>query len=214
MDLVQNFSKHKYAPAKQSILRDIVVCMALLLCGKLSIPTIEATLHCFRPIISHYDYLISVASMSLDSNESVRDDEHHPGQWFVDMTLFLWDSIPLTANVSQSVFPNSISIILDFMYKYLSDENDNLINKVLVSARNIEIKCLGVIHMKTDKFFNEMKHLTEQSFLRNEKTVTYIIESYLANQTASKEKYLLFVQDLLTAIKRVEGIEGDKDKYG
>ncbi|ETO05669.1 hypothetical protein RFI_31727, partial [Reticulomyxa filosa] len=140
MDLVQNFSKHEYAPAKQSILRDIFVCMALLLCDKLSIATIEATLHCFHPIISHYDYLISVASMSLDSNENVRDDEHHPGQWLVDIILFLWDSISLTANVSQLFFSNSILIVLDFMYKHLPDQ-----------------------------FFNKMEHLTKQGFLRNEK---------------------------------------------
>ncbi|ETO10814.1 hypothetical protein RFI_26563, partial [Reticulomyxa filosa] len=210
MDLVQNFSKHKYAPAKQSILRDIVVCMALLLCGKLSIATIEATLHCFHPIISHYDYLISVA---LDSDKKVRNDEYHPGQWLVDMTLSLWKSILSTTNV-QSVFPNSISIVLDFMYKYLPGKNTNLINEVLVSARNIEIKYLELIHMKTDQFLDEAKDLAKKDFLRDKEIVTYIIKNYLANQNASKEKYLLFVQDLLTAIKRVEGIEGDKDKYG
>ncbi|ETO04832.1 hypothetical protein RFI_32564, partial [Reticulomyxa filosa] len=209
MDLVQNFSKHEYAPAKQSILRDIFVCMALLLCDKLSIATIEATLHCFHPIISHYDYLISVA---LDSDKKVRNDEY-PGQGLVDMTLSLWKSILSTTNV-QSVFPNSISIVLDFMYKHLPGKNTNLINTVLVSARNIEIKCLGLIHINADQFFNEMEHLTEQDFLRNEKIATCIIENYLANQNASKEKYLLFVQDLLTAIKRVERIKEDKDKYG
>ncbi|ETO35962.1 hypothetical protein RFI_01103 [Reticulomyxa filosa] len=221
MDLIRNyFSWHAYTPDQQDILRNIFVSLVLLSCKKLSIAAIEVTLHYFHFIISHYAYLIFIASLSLNNLSDVNEQEMHennPGQWLVNMTLSLWDSILLTSNfvtnVHQFLFPNSISIVLDFMYKYLPADNANLMNKVLASARKIEMQCLGLMYLNTDTFMEKEKYLIEQGFLDRETVIGRILKSYSTNQNESKERYPLFVQDLLTTIKRVERIEGNADKY-
>ncbi|ETO05039.1 hypothetical protein RFI_32356, partial [Reticulomyxa filosa] len=64
MDLIQNyFSCHARILDQQTILRDILVSITLLLCKKLSIVSIEVTIRYFRHIIFHYSRLIFAASI-------------------------------------------------------------------------------------------------------------------------------------------------------
>ncbi|ETO03240.1 hypothetical protein RFI_34172 [Reticulomyxa filosa] len=60
MDLVQMYFSWCLRTYKQQrILRDIIVAMAQLSCGKTSIAAIEVTMHCFRRTITHYMRMIA-----------------------------------------------------------------------------------------------------------------------------------------------------------
>ncbi|ETO05003.1 hypothetical protein RFI_32393, partial [Reticulomyxa filosa] len=109
MDLVRfEFSWRLHTPDQQIMLRNVIVSMALLLCGKLTIATIEVTIHHFHHIIFHYAHLISICSKFAH----VKDvPENRPGQWLVQMTLSLWKSISFrkicTTSESILFFPTS-----------------------------------------------------------------------------------------------------------
>ncbi|ETO11593.1 hypothetical protein RFI_25783, partial [Reticulomyxa filosa] len=215
MDLVRfEFSWYLHTANQQTVLRNVIVSMALLLCGKLTIATIEVITHHYRYIIFHYAYLISICSRLAH----VKDDvpENQPGQWLVQMTLSLWESISLkkmyTIRGDILFFPASISILFNFLFKRLRNDNTNLVNMLLASARKIELQNLGIMHLGTSKFINEEKHLIEHGFLENETSIDHILQGYSTHQNASKQKYSDFIQNLLIAIKRVERIEKNADK--
>ncbi|ETO08808.1 hypothetical protein RFI_28579, partial [Reticulomyxa filosa] len=216
MDLVRfEFSWRLHTPNQQIILRNVIVSMALLLCGKLTIATIEVAIHHYRHIIFHYSYLISICSKLAHAKEHV--PENQSGQWLAKMTLSLWESIPLKEMYTTSrdilSFPISISILFNFLLKHLQNDNTNLVNKLLINARKIEIQRLGVIYLGTSEFINEEKHLIEHGFLENETSIDHILQGYSTHRNASKEKYSDFIQDLLSTIKRVERIEDNTDKH-
>ncbi|ETO11970.1 hypothetical protein RFI_25406, partial [Reticulomyxa filosa] len=216
MDLIQNyFLCYARILDQQTILRDILVSITLLLCKRLSIASIEVTMHYFHHIIFHYSCLIFASSMISNDLSKVGKQimrENDPGQWLADTTLSLWESIPVmtnfTASVSQLFLPKSIAVVLDFVRNYLQN-NTNLVNKILKGARKIEIKRLRTMYLQIDPFVDNEKHLIEEGFLKHEILVTRILE---INSTPN-EKYSLFVQDLLDTIKRVEQIEENGDKH-
>ncbi|ETO29349.1 hypothetical protein RFI_07773 [Reticulomyxa filosa] len=215
MDLVRfEFSWRLHTSEQQDILRNIIVSMALLLCGKLSIATIEVTIHHFRQIILHYAYLISISSKFSDEIPDVPKDQ--PGQWLMKATLNLWKSIPIrtsfTTNDSIRFFPKSISIVFNSLSKYLQKENASIMNELLQTAREIEIRRLGIIYLETDEFVDEEKYLIEHGFLENDKSVDHVLNSYSNNRNAIQQKYPDFIQDLLAAIRRIEKIEENADK--
>ncbi|ETN98433.1 hypothetical protein RFI_39067, partial [Reticulomyxa filosa] len=212
MDLVRFEFWRLHTPNQQIILRNVIVSMALLLCGRLAIATIEVAIHRYRYIISHYAYLISVCS-ELDVEENIIKNQ--PGQWLAKMALSLWESILFRESSTMSeglFFLNSISILFNFLLKHLQNSNTNLMNKLLVNARKIEIQRLGVMYCGTSEFVAEGKHLIEHGFLENETSVDYILQGYSTHQNASQQKYSDFIQDLLIPIKRVERIEKNADK--
>ncbi|ETO02236.1 hypothetical protein RFI_35200 [Reticulomyxa filosa] len=209
MDLVRfEFSSRLHTPNQQIILRNVIVSMALLLCGKLTIATIEVTIHHHRYIISRYAYLISICSKIAYVEEHVPKDQ--PGQWLVQITLSLWKLILFRENRTMSegllFFPTSISILFNFLLKHLQNDNTDLVNKLLTSARKIEIQRLGIMYLGTSKFMDEEKYLIEHGFLGNETSINHILQGY------SQQKYSDFIQDLLITIKCVERIEKNADK--
>ncbi|ETO05516.1 hypothetical protein RFI_31880, partial [Reticulomyxa filosa] len=216
MDLVRfEFSWYLHTANQQTVLRNVIVSMALLLCGKLTIATIEVTIHHFHHIIFHYAYLISICSKLAH----VKDDvpENQPGQWLVQMTLSLWESIPLkesyTTSESVLFFPTSISILFNFLLQHLQNDNTNIVDMLLANARKIEIQRLGVIYLGTEEFIDEEKHLIEHGFLENETSIDHVLQGYFTHRNASKQKDSDFIQDLLSTIKRVEIIEDNVDKH-
>ncbi|ETO07893.1 hypothetical protein RFI_29499, partial [Reticulomyxa filosa] len=211
MDLVRyDFSWCLHTQDEQIILRNVIVSIALLLCGKLSIATIEVTIRHFRQIIFHYAYLISIASRLSSEIPDVEEDilKNQPGSWFVQMTQALWKSIPIgasfTTNDSIMFFPKSISIVLNFLSKHLQKESANLMNELSQTAREIEIQRLGIIYLETDEFVDEEEHLIEYGLLENKTSVYRVLKT--------PQKYSDFIQDLLATIKRVEGIEENADR--
>ncbi|ETO11432.1 hypothetical protein RFI_25944, partial [Reticulomyxa filosa] len=214
MDMVRfEFSLHLHTPNQQIILRNVIVSMALLLCGKLTIATIEVTIHYYRYIIFHYSYLISVSELAHVEEHVI---ENQPGQWLAKMTLSLWESILFRESRAMSegllFFLTSISILFNFLLKHLQNSNTNLMNKLLANARKIEIHRLGVIYLQTSEFINEEKHLIEHGFLENETSIDHILQGYSTQPNVSQQKYSDFIQDLLITIKRVERIEKNANK--
>ncbi|ETO32976.1 hypothetical protein RFI_04130 [Reticulomyxa filosa] len=202
MDMVRfEFSRNLHTLDQQIILRNVIVSMTF-------------DLHHFHHIIFRYAYLISVCSKLAHVEEHV--PEAQPGQWLVQMTLSLWESILFKENRTMSEgllsFPTSISTLFNFLLKHLQNDNTNLVNELLTSVRKIEIQRLGVIYLQTSEFINEERHLIEHDFLENETSIDHILQGYSTHRNTSQQKYSDFIQDLLITIKHVERIEKNADK--
>ncbi|ETO08632.1 hypothetical protein RFI_28756 [Reticulomyxa filosa] len=187
MDLVRKYFSWSLHNCKQRrVLRDIIVAIALLSCGKISIATIEVAMHCFHSAISHYAHIIAMYFLCNTEFQYVYEDNstNTVGQWLVDVTRCLWNSIPLT----KKRFSHSGQFPL------------------LEDVRRLELRHLGLRYLSTDEFINEEKQFTgfTQSLLKNGQCVEHILSSYNGNRNSSNEKYPLFVRDLLAIIKRVE----------
>ncbi|ETN97674.1 hypothetical protein RFI_39855, partial [Reticulomyxa filosa] len=146
-------------------------------------------------------------------------DANNAGQWLVDVTQHLWSSIPLTEALPHTghlFFPQSTSFLVNCMQTQLlpqlsDDDHARLINQLLQSARQLELRHLGVQYLKMVDFIDKGEHFTDfkQGLLENEQCVRDIISSYSNNRNISDGEYPMFIRDLLAAIKRVESISKD-----
>ncbi|ETO14263.1 hypothetical protein RFI_23105 [Reticulomyxa filosa] len=206
MDLVRyKFSSHLHTQNQQIILQNIIVSMALLLCGKLSIATIEVTIHYFRQIIFHYAYLISVSSDKIRVKH-VPD----PESWLMETVQILWKEIPIRANFDINESAMLYHNFLNFLSQCMLVKSESLMNELLQSARKIEIRRLGIIYLRIDGFAIEEQKIIKHGFLEHEELVDSVLKDYRENRNTSQEKYADFILDLLAAIKRVENVEKNK----